>query len=77
MSIPLFYLPINKKAIIKNISTDKITKERLHSFGVIKGVKIAFIRNAPLGCPKIYKCFNAFIAIRINITKKIEIELIK
>jgi len=73
----LFNLSSGKKAIIKNINTDNVTKERLHSFGLIKGVKITFIRNAPLGCPKIYKCFNTFIAIRGNIAKQIEVEIKK
>ena len=74
MKISLFELPINKKAAIKKINTDQITKERLHSLGLIKDVEITFIRNAPLGCPKIYKCLNTFIAIRSSIAKKIEIE---
>ena len=77
MKISLFSLSLNKKAIIKNINTDQITKERLHSFGLIKDVEITFVRNAPLGCPKIYKCLNTFIAIRGNIAKKIEVELKK
>jgi len=71
----LFNLPLTKKGVIKNINTDQTTKERLHSFGLIKGAEIAFIRNAPLGCPKIYKCLNTFIAIRGNIAKKIEIDI--
>jgi len=75
MKISLFQLTLRKKAVIKNINTDKVTKERLHSFGLIKGVEIAFVRNTPLGCPKIYKCFNTLIAIRDNITKQVEVEL--
>ena len=77
MKTLLFQLPLKKEAIIKNINTDTITRERLHSLGLIKGVEITFIRNAPLGCPKIYKCFNAFIAIRSNIAKQIEVEIKK
>ena len=73
----LFNLSLREKAIIKKINTDNATKERLHSFGLIKGVEITFIRNAPLGCPKIYKCFNTFIAIRENIVKQIEVEIKK
>ena len=77
MKISLYKLPFKKKAVIKNINTDKITKERLHSLGLIKGVEIAFVRNTPLGCPKIYKCFNTFIAVRGNIAKQIEVEIEK
>jgi len=77
MKTSLFQLPIKKRAVIKNINTDQTTKERLHSLGLIKGVEIAFIRNAPLGCPKIYKCFNTFIAMRGNIAKRIEVKIKK
>lgn len=77
MKTSLFELPLKKKAIIKNINTDQATKERLHSFGLIKNVEVAFTRNTPLGCPRIYKCLNTFIAIRNNIAKKIEIEVKK
>lgn len=77
MKISLFQLPLKKKAIIKNINIDIVTRERLHSLGLIKDVEITFIRNAPLGCPKIYKCFNTFIAIRSNIAKQIEVEIKK
>ena len=77
MKISLFQLPVQNRAIIENINTDKTTKERLHSFGLIKGVEIAFIRNAPLGCPKIYKYLNTLIAIRGNIAKQIEVEIKK
>jgi Fe2+ transport system protein FeoA len=75
MKISLFNLPYKKKAIIISVNTDNDIKERLHSFGLIKGVKISFIRNAPLGCPKIYKCLNTFIAIRSGLAKKITVEL--
>lgn len=76
MKTTLLDLPLRKTAIIKNINTDQVTTERLHSFGLIRNVQIHFIRNTPLGNPKIYKCLNTLIAIRENVAKKIEVKLI-
>lgn len=77
MKISLLELPLKKKAIIKNINTDKITRERLHHLGLIKDVEISFIRSTPLGCPQIYKCLNTFIAIRNDIAKQVQVEVKK
>jgi Fe2+ transport system protein FeoA len=76
MITTLFDLPLKKTAIIESINTDQVTTERLHSMGLIRDVQILFVRNTPLGCPKIYKCHNTLIAIRGNVAKKIEVKLI-
>jgi len=70
----LFELKLRKKVVIKSINTDKNTKERLHSFGLIKDVAISFVRTTPLGSPRIYRCLNTLIAIRNNVAKKIEVK---
>ncbi len=69
----LYDLPINKTGIINGIKTEEKVKERLHSFGLIKGVEIMPIKNSPLGCPRIYRCLNTTIAIRNKTAKQIEI----
>jgi len=66
-------LPINKTGTIKRIFTDDAVKERLHSFGLIKGVEIIPVKKSPLGCPRIYRCLNTTIAIRNKTAKQIEI----
>ena len=63
----------NKVAIIKKINTTDRVKERLHSFGLIRGMKIKFVRKSPLGCPRIYRCMNTTIALRNKTAKFIEI----
>ena len=60
-------------ATIKKINTDIAIKERLHSFGLIRGVTIKPVKKSPLGCPRIYSCLNTNIAIRNNIAKQIEL----
>jgi Fe2+ transport system protein FeoA len=73
MYISLAALPINKTGVINKINTDKITEERLHSFGLVKNMKIMPIGMSPLGCPRIYKSLNSLIAIRDDDAKLIEV----
>lgn len=71
MKLSLFQLPLGKQGIIKKIDAPPSIKERLHSFGLIEGVKITPVRETPLGCPRIYQCLNTFIAIRNYTAKQI------
>ncbi len=71
--ISLHDLAIDKVAIIKKINTCQHVKERLHSFGLIKGVEIELIKSSPLACPRIYSCLHTSIAIRNKTAKLIEI----
>ena len=73
----LYNLPLKQTGVIRKINARPDLKERLHSFGLIKGVKIEPIRNTPLGCPRIYRCFNTTIAIRNEIAKQIEVTYAK
>lgn len=66
-------LPLDQTGMINRINTDEKVKERLHSFGLIKGVEITPIKNSPLGCPRLYRCLNTTIAIRNKTAKQIEI----
>jgi len=68
-------IPCHKTAIIQVIKTDYVTKERLESLGIIRGVEIAFIRSAPLGSIRIYKCLNTLVALRDDIADKIVVEV--
>lgn len=68
-------IPSQTTAIILEIKTDYVTKERLESLGLIKGVEIAFMRKAPLGSIRIYKCLNTLIALREDIADKIVVEV--
>lgn len=68
-------IPIGGKGIIHGISADHVTKERLESLGLIQGVEISVVRQAPLGSPKIYRCLNTLVALRNEIAAKIEVEV--
>jgi len=72
----LIDLKLNQSAIIIDIATPDEIEERLHSLGVIEGLKIRFVKATPLGDPLIYQVINAYIAIRKDLAENIIIELI-
>lgn len=74
MTLTLNLMPIDKPAIIQDIITDYVTKERLESLGLIRGVEIVFMRRSPLGGIRIYKCLNTLVALRNDIAEKILVE---
>ena len=71
MKSSLLQLSIGQQGVIEKISADQAIRERLHSLGLIEGVKIIPVKNTPLGCPRIYQCLNTFIAIRNRTAKQI------
>jgi len=73
MSKNLYDLSVGEKRIIKKVEAARTIKERLHSFGLIRGVEITPVGRAPLGCPRIYNCLNSQVSIRNNIAKQIQI----
>lgn len=75
MITTLNLIPTGIAAIIQEITTDHVTKERLESLGLISGVEIIFIRKSPLGSIKIYKCLNTLVALRDDIADKILVEV--
>lgn len=65
-------LAIGETATVVAIREDEAIKERLHSFGLIRGVEITPVRTSPLGCPRIYRCMDTEIAIRNRTASHIE-----
>jgi ferrous iron transport protein A len=68
-------IKIGNRGTIQAINTDHVTKERLESLGLIKGVEIEVVRKSPLGSPKIYRCLNTLVALRNDISKQIQVEV--
>ncbi|HLC43663.1 MAG TPA: FeoA family protein [Patescibacteria group bacterium] len=73
MSLTLDMLEIDDFGIVEKINTDASTRDRLESLGIIKGEKIMPVFVTPLKSPIIYQCLNTLIALRPDITSKIEI----
>jgi len=67
-------VPLGGKAIVREIATDDVTKERLESLGFIRGAEVRYVRTSPLGNPRIYKCLNTLVALRKEISKQIRVE---
>ncbi len=74
MTSNLFNLPLGKIGIIKNIKMGCKERRRLNSLGLIGGVEVSFVKSAPFGSPKIYSCLNTLIALRSDVSRKIEVE---
>lgn len=72
---PLNQLRAGEKGIIKAIGTDRITKERLESLGLIAGVEVGSVGAAPLGCPRIYRVLNTLVALRNETAGSIRVEV--
>jgi len=70
----LLDLKIGEEGIIKEINDVYFIQERLHSLGLIRGVKIKLIKKSPLDSPRIYSYLNTKLALRNNIAKKIKIK---
>lgn len=75
MITTLNLIPIKTQAAIVQIDAGYVTKERLESLGVIRGVKISFVRKSPLGATRVYKCLNTLIAMRNDVAEKIIVEV--
>jgi Fe2+ transport system protein FeoA len=75
MVTKLSLITTGKVGIIKEITTDHVTKERLESLGLITGVEITSIRKLPLGRIRIYKCLNTLVALRKDIADGILVEV--
>ncbi|SHJ29360.1 FeoA family protein [Parasporobacterium paucivorans] len=75
MITTLNLISTEEAAIIQEITTDHVTKERLESLGLISGVDIVFVRKSPFGTTRIYKCLNTLVALRNDIAEKIRVEV--
>jgi len=76
MITTLNQIPSGKTGTIQEITTDRVTKERLKSLGLIRGVNIAFIRKMPISSTTIYKCLNTLVALHSDIAGKILVEVL-
>jgi len=70
-------LEINQKATVKKIQADSILKQRLISFGVIKGSTIKVLAVAPAKNTVEIEVGKMKIALRKAEAQKIEVELCK
>lgn len=67
-------LKINESAIIKAINCDEILKDRLYSFGIIKGVKVEIVELTLTKSTIEIKINQSKMALRLIEASKIEVE---
>ena len=68
-------LKIGEEAKVKKIKADSVLKQRLISFGVIKGATIKLLATAPAKSTVEIEVGKMKIALRKEEAKKIEVEL--
>ena len=69
--IPLNYLPIGKKAIVKELVFDGIIRRRMLDLGLITDTVIEALQRSPSGDPIAYHIRGAVIALRSEEASKI------
>ena len=74
--IPLSYLPIGIKAVIKKISLDEQTKIRLFYLGFIPDTIIQGLYISPSGDPTAYLIRGTIYALRRDEAEKIWVDLV-
>ena len=67
-------LKINESAIITAINCDEILKDRLYSFGIIKGVKVKIVELTLTKSTIEIKINQSKMALRLIEASKIEVE---
>ncbi len=67
-------LKINESAIITAINCDEILKDRLYSFGIIKGVKVQIVELTLTKSTIEIKINQSKMALRLVEASKIEVE---
>ncbi len=72
--IPLSLLPIGKKAKVKTLTSDGITRRRMLDLGLISDTIVEALQKSPSGDPTAYQIRGAVIALRSDEANKIMVE---
>ncbi len=75
-TIPLNYLPLGKKAIVRELISDGNTRRRMLDLGIITNTVIEALQRSPSGDPIAYDIRGAVIALRSEEASKILVEAI-
>ncbi|MDD3173904.1 MAG: FeoA family protein [Herbinix sp.] len=74
--IPLNYLPLGKKARVKELTSDGAIRRRMLDLGLITDTEIEALQRSPSGDPIAYDIRGAVIALRSEEASKILVEAI-
>lgn len=73
--MPLSLLPLGKKAKVKELKSDGITRRRMLDLGLISDTEIEALQKSPSGDPTAYHIRGAVIALRSEEASKILVDL--
>lgn len=73
-SIPLNFLPLGKKAKVKLLTSEGMTRRRMLDLGLIGGTEIEALQKSPSGDPVAYCIRGTVIALRSEEASKIFVE---
>lgn len=73
--IPLNSLPIGKKARVRRLTLDGISRRRMYDLGLIAGTEVEALQKSPAGDPVAYQIRGAVIALRSETTSKIFVQM--
>lgn len=75
-TIPMSKLKTGQKALVRELHIKEGLRRRFCDIGLIKGTKIECVMKSPSGDPVAYKIRGAIIALRLEDTELIFVELI-
>ena len=73
--IPLNFLPLGRKAIVKFLTSDGIIRRRMLDLGLITDTEVEALQKSPSGDPTAYHIRGAVIALRSEEANKIIVEI--
>lgn len=71
---PLNYLPLGKKARVRDLISDGNTRRRMLDLGIISNTEVEALQQSPSGDPVAYYIRGAVIALRSEEASKIIVE---
>jgi ferrous iron transport protein A len=72
--IPLHLLPLGKKAKVKELVSEGVTRRRMLDLGLISDTEVEVLQVSPSGDPRAYQIRGAVIALRSEEAGKILVE---
>ncbi len=72
--IPLSFLPLGKKARVRELISDGITRRRMLDLGLISDTEVEALQKSPSGDPVAYHIRGTVIALRSEEASKILVE---
>jgi len=74
--VKLSEAPVGAKVMVKDVEESEISP-KLRAIGILPGVTITVVKNAPMGDPRMYKVFDKLISLRQSEASLVEVEILR